>query len=180
MIRGYRTPFPDVNEISTSRDNLSPTDQRTPPRTIRSPSPWPACRGRSPDPAGRSISHGNLSNYLDRSGATDEAARHLLAAIVYDLVTNRRQGLAIKLKNLANRIRRADGEYELPGVAASSPWGDRGGKTHTPSAQPIGVLLGRPEFAALGEYLSSSGREVEEVQAGIDVLVGEVRRVVGG
>ncbi len=77
-----------------------------------------AVRNRLSDLEYRSISHGNLANYLDRLGAAEEAARHRLAAIVYDLVTGLGSASATDLRNLAIDMRRAaaSGEcYELPG-----------------------------------------------------------------
>jgi len=117
-----------------------------------------AVRDRLPDLADRSISHGNLSNYLDRSGETEEAARHLLAAIVYDLVMNHRQGLNVNLSNLGNRMRRAAPDpYELPRLAD---------------------LLSRPEFEALKRVLEASGFDAEGLQGTIDGIVEDVRQQV--
>jgi tetratricopeptide (TPR) repeat protein len=116
-----------------------------------------AVRNRLSDLADRSISHGNLANYLDRLGAAEEAARHQLAAIVYDLIMNRRQGLQIKLHNLAIYMRRAAGSgerYELPRLAE---------------------LLARSEFEPLRRTLTEWNVGLDELQAAIDEIVERVR-----
>lgn len=76
-------------------------------------------RNRLPALADRAVSHGNLSNYLGSLGDLEGKAQHSLAAIVYDVVTNRRQGLALRLRNLGVDMRRAaaaGSRYELPRV----------------------------------------------------------------
>ncbi len=70
---------------------------------------------RLPSPEDRAISHGNLSNYLHRVGKIEEGARHILACVVYLIVTGNR--LEFNLRNLANRMRQAkekDITYQLP------------------------------------------------------------------
>jgi tetratricopeptide (TPR) repeat protein len=117
-----------------------------------------AIRNRLPDLADRSISHGNLSNYLDRLGERPEAARHMLAAIVYDLVIDQCQLLRIYRNNLGILMRRAaakEKRYELPRLAD---------------------LLERPEFAALRQVLTNGGVDLEQLQEAIDTLVEQVRK----
>jgi len=112
---------------------------------------------RLSDLADRSRSHNNLANGLDRLGAAEEAARHQLAAIVYDLVTAHRQLLAGHLRNLAIFMRRAaasGGRYELPRLAE---------------------LLARPEFEPLQRTLAEWNVAVEELQGKVDQVVEEVR-----
>lgn len=115
---------------------------------------------RLPGLADRAMSHGNLSNYLDRVGDWDGTAQHSLAAVVYDLITNHRQGLALRLRNLAIDMRRAaagGGRYELPRLAE---------------------LLERPDFAALRQVLAERGVDLGELQASIDAHVEQVRSQV--
>jgi len=115
---------------------------------------------RLSDLADRAMSHGNLSNYLGHLGVWDGKAQHSLAAVVYDLITNHRQGLALRLRNLAIDMRRAaagGGRYELPRLAE---------------------LLERPDFAALRQVLAERGVDLGELQAGIDKLVEQVRSQV--
>ncbi|HEX3555412.1 MAG TPA: tetratricopeptide repeat protein [Thermoanaerobaculia bacterium] len=112
-----------------------------------------AARNRLSDLVGRSISHGNLANYLDRLGEAEEAARHRLVAIVYDLVMGHRQFLATDLRNLAILMRNATASgkrYELPRLAE---------------------LVARPEFEALRRTLAERNVGVEALQAEIDRLV---------
>jgi tetratricopeptide (TPR) repeat protein len=117
-----------------------------------------AVSDRLPDLANRSISHGNLSNCLDRSGETEEAARHLLAAIVYGLVMNHHQELSRHLHNLGINMRRAAPDpYELPRLAD---------------------LLSRPEFDALKRVLEASGVDAEGLQGTIDGIVEQERQSV--
>ena len=57
-----------------------------------------------PDPQDRATSHNNLAGYLDLSGmpsALDEAARHQLAALVYQLVSGLGQDLQTSRRNYA-------------------------------------------------------------------------------
>ncbi len=110
---------------------------------------------RLPDLADRSISHGNLSNYLDDAGETEESARHLLARFCYDLLTGHKQLLSTAVARLIDRLRRSGGDYELPRVAA---------------------LLERPDFAALRQALAGFGADSEALQAAVDGLVAEARR----
>jgi tetratricopeptide (TPR) repeat protein len=119
-----------------------------------------AVENRLPDLAGRSISHGNLSSYLDPLGEGPEAARHLLAAIVYDVVIDHRQFLKTDLNNLAIHMRRAAAggrRYELPRLAD---------------------LLARPELEALRQVLVDRGVDAGELQGSIDQLVDQVRSQV--
>ncbi|HEX9944388.1 MAG TPA: CHAT domain-containing protein [Thermoanaerobaculia bacterium] len=116
---------------------------------------------RLSDLTDRSISHGNLANYLDRLEAAEDAVRHRLAAIVYDLVMGHGQFLATDLRNLAISMRRAaasGGRYELPRLAE---------------------LLARPEFEPLQRTLTEWDVALDELQAQVDQCVEEVRRGVG-
>lgn len=115
---------------------------------------------RLSDLVNRSISHGNLANYLDHLGAAEEAARHLLARLAYDLVTGHGQLLATALLNLAGSMSSAEvsGErYKLPRLAE---------------------LLARPEFEPLQRTLTEWGVGLDELQAEIDEVVEGVRRGV--
>jgi tetratricopeptide (TPR) repeat protein len=115
---------------------------------------------RLSDLAGRSDSHFNLANYFDRLGTAGEAVRHRLAALAYDLIMGRRQGLAIVLHNLAILMRSAEAlgrQYNLPRLAE---------------------LLARPEFEPLQRTLTEWNVALDELQAEIDELVEEVRRGV--
>ncbi len=114
-----------------------------------------AVRDRLPDLADRSISHGNLSIYLERAGEAAESARHLLARLCYNLISGHQQHLSIALGSLHSRLRRSSGDYELPRVAA---------------------LLERPEFGALRQALADFGTDSEQLQTAVDGLVAEARR----
>lgn len=120
-----------------------------------------AAFNRLPDLLDRSISHGNLSNYLDQSEATREGARHLLAAIVYGVVMNNQEELSRHLKCLDIDVRRAadaGGRYELPRLAD---------------------VLGRPEFSALKDVVDRVDGGADALQAVVDQLVEGVRGEVG-
>jgi hypothetical protein len=109
----------------------------------------------------RSMSHGNLANYLDLSEAKEEAARHRLAAIAYDLVIDLGQDLSRELRNLAEAVHRAaaaGGLYELPRLAE---------------------LLAGPDFEPLQRTLAERNVALDALQAQIDQQVEEVRRAVG-
>lgn len=121
-----------------------------------------AVLSRLPALADRAASHANLSGYLGHLGEEGGMSQHSLAAIVYCVVTNHRQGLALALSNLAVSMRRgiADGSrYELPRLPD---------------------LLARPEFTALREALPAGGVDLVELQAGIDTLVEQVRSQAEG
>jgi tetratricopeptide (TPR) repeat protein len=115
-------------------------------------------RNRLPDPSDRAISHGNLANYLEKAGKLEDEARHLLASIIYRLLTQRHDLLSIDLRNLGIRIRRAaqtGGRYDLPRLAE---------------------MLALPAFDALKQFLAQRGVDVPELQAAIDQLVEQVRQ----
>jgi tetratricopeptide (TPR) repeat protein len=116
-----------------------------------------AVRNRLSDLEGRSSSHSNLSCYLDRLGAAEEAAWHRLAGISYLLILGHGQHLATALHNLAVVTRRAavsGRQYELPRLAD---------------------LLARPEFEPLQRTLTEWDVAPDELQAQIDELVEQVR-----
>jgi tetratricopeptide (TPR) repeat protein len=110
---------------------------------------------RSPDPEGRSISHGNLDLYLGTTGTTDDAREHALAALVYFLITGlnlrvRLMSLAIDIRNAARR-----GEhYDLPRLTD---------------------LLENPAFSALRSFIAERGVPVEALQAKVEQLVEQTR-----
>ncbi|HWM92600.1 MAG TPA: CHAT domain-containing protein [Thermoanaerobaculia bacterium] len=109
---------------------------------------------------GRSISHGNLANYLEHIGEVEEAARHLQARIVYDLVTGHRQLLATAMHRLMFFMSNAAAlgkRYELPRLAE---------------------LLTRPEFEPLQRTLTEWNVPLDALQTQIDQHVEAVRRRV--
>jgi tetratricopeptide (TPR) repeat protein len=117
-----------------------------------------AVRNRLPDPAGRAISHLNLSNYLDEMGQVEEYARHQLAAVVYRVVCGLHQLLGTSVRNLGMDIRRAaraGGRNELPRLAE---------------------VRADPEFAALRVFLEQGQVDVGQLQGEIDRLVEAVRK----
>jgi tetratricopeptide (TPR) repeat protein len=119
-----------------------------------------AVRNRLPDLEGRSSSHGNLAIYLEHLGVMEDAARHRLARIAYDLVMGHRHFLAITSRGLAEAIRHAaasGGRYELSRLAE---------------------LLARPDFEPLQQTLAERNVALDELQAQIDQYVEDVRRGV--
>ena len=119
-----------------------------------------AVRNRLSDLEDRSASHANLANYLERLGAVEEATRHRLAAIIYELVISHGQHLAIALHNLAISMRDAaasGGRYELPRLAE---------------------LLARPDFEPLQRTLTERNVALDALQTQVDQYVEEVRRRV--
>ena len=117
-----------------------------------------AASNRFPDLEGRSISYGNLANYLEQVGTQEEPARYRLAAITYCILTQHHESLFVELNNFAIAVRSAAtaGErYELPRLAA---------------------LLERPDFAALRQALADRGVDIGELQATIDQFVEHVRQ----
>jgi len=119
-----------------------------------------AAHNRFPDPEKRATSHNNLSNHLNRTDQPEESTRHLLAAIVYFIVTGHHEKLQILLRNLGNRVQRsaqAGERYELPRLEA---------------------LLARPEFDALRQFLEQWKVDVQELQAVIDKVVEQIRQQI--
>jgi tetratricopeptide (TPR) repeat protein len=114
-----------------------------------------------PDPSARAISHHNLANYLERSGAPStlaEAPRHRLADLVYLLVAGLRQHMQTSLHNYVIRFRRAH--------AAG-----------TPLAVPrVAELLADPAFRPLDDWLRRRQVDVDELQAAVDQVLEMARQ----
>jgi tetratricopeptide (TPR) repeat protein len=118
-----------------------------------------------PDPTDRVISHGNLSNYLERSGtpsALAEAPRHQLAALVYGLVAGLRQDLQTSLGNCAIEFRRA----HAAGTKLTVP--------------RLAQLLADPAFRPLAEWLRQRQVKVDELQAEVDQFLEQAWQVALG
>jgi len=110
-----------------------------------------------PDPSYRAVSHGNLSNYLETVGKIEDSAKHLLSAIIYELIIKRHDFLQNDLNNLRIRMNRASQSgtrYDLPRVSE---------------------LLARPEFEALGRFVEQFGVDAAELQGKVDEMVAGVR-----
>jgi len=110
-----------------------------------------------PDPSYRAVSHGNFSIYLNQVGKSEDSAKHLLSAIIYDLITQRHASLQNDLNNLKIRMNRAaqsGTRYDLPRVSE---------------------LLARPEFEALGRFVEQFGVDAAELQGKVDEMVAGVR-----
>jgi len=118
-----------------------------------------AIRETLPDPADRAISHHNLANYLQRSGAPSDLAespRHQLAALVYCLVAGLGQHLQTMLRNYAIRFRNAaDAEPATPGIAE---------------------LLADPAFDPLKQWLNQRSVNTADLQAAVDQLLEQARQ----
>ncbi|MGE0084246.1 MAG: hypothetical protein AB7S75_07460 [Desulfococcaceae bacterium] len=110
-----------------------------------------------PDPAERAISHGNLSNYLNKAGKIEDGAKHMLADIIYRFLSKRFDILPISLNNLKNLIQRAaqsGSRYDLPRIAA---------------------LLSLPEFEALHSFLQHRQVDMGQLQETVDQMVAQAR-----
>lgn len=115
---------------------------------------------RLPNPDDRGGLHGNLSNYLEKAGASANATRHELAAGAYFVVSGHGQHVGQWLHNLGVEMRlaaKAGARYELP---------------------RLGEVLADPEFAALRVFLEQGQVDAGELQGKIDRLVEEVRKQV--
>jgi tetratricopeptide (TPR) repeat protein len=120
-----------------------------------------ALREHLPDPGDRAISHGNLANYLERSGtpsALAESPRHQLAALVYRLVSGLGQDLKDSLHSYAILFRRAR--------AAGTP----------PAVPRLAELLADPAFRPLAEWLRQRQADLAEVQAAVDQFLEQARK----
>lgn len=114
-----------------------------------------------PDPADRATSHHNLANYLKHHGTPSDLAeslQHQLAALIYYLVAGLGQHLQTSLRNYAIGFRRAHAagtELAVPRVAQ---------------------LLADPAFAPLDQWLRQRQVDLNELQAGMDQLLAQVRQ----
>ena len=115
-----------------------------------------------PDPEDRAISHNNLANYLERSGnpsALAESSHHMLAALVYCLVSGLGQDLRRSLGNYAIDFCRAN--------AAGSPL----------VVPRLDGLLADPAFHPLKEWLRLRQADVDDVQAAVDGFLEQARQM---
>ena len=114
------------------------------------------------DPQERAVSHGNLANYLERSGmpsALAESPHHRLAALVYTIVARLWQDLQTSLHNYVIRFRRAQ-------------------TTGTPLTVPrVAELLADPAFRPLVDWLCQRRTGVGEVQAAVDQFLDQARQL---
>jgi len=115
-----------------------------------------------PDPRDRAVSHNILANYLRRSGtppALAESSHHMLAALVYSLVSGLGQDLQTSLHNYAIDFRRDN--------AAGSPL----------VVPRLDELLADPAFHPLNEWLRQRQAVVADVQAAVDGLLEQARQL---
>lgn len=120
-----------------------------------------AIREQLPDPDDRATSHHNLAIYLHKSGAPSaiaEAARHRLAALVYNFVAGLGQHLMTSIGNYVVAYRRAH--------AAGKPL----------VVPRVADLLADPAFRPLADWLRHRGADVAEVQAAMDRLLEQARK----
>jgi tetratricopeptide (TPR) repeat protein len=120
-----------------------------------------ALREQLPDPADRAISHSNLANYLERSGAPSaiaESSRHMLAALLYRLVAGLGQDLQTSLRNYVVRFRRAHAAGTVPAIPR------------------VSALLAIPAFAPLEQWLRQRNVDVTALQAAVDQFLAQARQ----
>lgn len=107
------------------------------------------------------VSHHNLAHYLHRAGLREEAARHLLAALLYPAVSGDQQSLELTLGLLAACLREGlqqDRPFALPAVAH---------------------LLAQSEFSPLAALAERVAVDRERLQGAIDGLVDRVAAQAG-
>jgi hypothetical protein len=120
-----------------------------------------ALREQLPDPRARALSHHNLANYLNRTGAPAglaESARHRLADLAYCLAAGLGQDLQTSLRNYAvdfRRARAADTALLVPRLAD---------------------LLADPAFEPLDSWLRQWQVDLAELQAEVDEALEAARR----
>jgi len=105
------------------------------------------------NPEDRAVSHEALSICLYKVGQIEEGARHILAGIVYHIVTGNQQRLEQVLRNLAIYLQEAKEKgtiYPLP---------------------RLNELLQQPEFSTLRRWLAEWGVEVGELQGRVDEVL---------
>ena len=121
-----------------------------------------ALREQLPDLQDRAGSHYNLAIYLDHSGtpsALTESSRHMLAALVYRLVSGLGQDLHASLHNYTIVFRRAN--------AAGSPL----------VVPRLDGLLANPAFHPLKEWLRLRQADMAQVQADVDKFLEKARQM---
>jgi tetratricopeptide (TPR) repeat protein len=112
-----------------------------------------AIREQLPNPADRAVSHHNLANYLELSGAPSalaESSFHQLAALIYTLVAGLGGRLMDSLGQYAIRFRRAR---------------DAGSVLAVPRVEE---LLADPAFAPLKHWLSKREVPLDQLQSAVD------------
>lgn len=113
------------------------------------------------DPHSRAWSHGNLANYLGKSGDTllvREAEKHQLAALVYSLATGLGQSLQTSFHNYTIVFRRALSS----GIAPSIP--------------TVASLVSDPAFASLAHWLAERGIPLDQLQDAVDNFLDQSRQ----
>lgn len=103
-------------------------------------------------PQDRATSHGNLANYLAKTGDYPGCAAHRLAEIIYCYATGHRQDLQTALSNHTIRTKlaaEAGADYRLP---------------------LLQDLVRQPEFAALAGFIQAKGLALADLQAVINEL----------
>lgn len=114
-----------------------------------------------PDPQERATSHNNLASYLDRCGepsAMAESSRHLLASLIYRLVSGLNQNLQTSLQCYTILFRRSH---------------DSGDPLQVPR---LAELLADPAFHSLNEWLSQQQINPGEVQEAVDQFLDQARQ----
>jgi hypothetical protein len=121
-----------------------------------------ARRERAVEPGDRAAAHASLADALERTAipsAIEEAHRHRLAALTYQLVASLGEPLHFSLAAYATRFRRAE---------------STGGGLTVPR---LTELLDDTNFAPLDEWLKDRGSDVAEVQTAIDFYLEQARRI---
>jgi tetratricopeptide (TPR) repeat protein len=124
-----------------------------------------ALREQLPDPGDRAISHHNLANVLERTGAPTalaESANHRMADLIYCAIAGLGESLRTSIKNYAGGFRRArDGAAVVP-------------------PPRLADLLAHPAFRPLAQWLDQRQVNREELQAEIDSLLAMAREAAEG
>ncbi|HYR06953.1 MAG TPA: AAA family ATPase [Longimicrobium sp.] len=113
------------------------------------------------DPRDRGISHHNLAIYLATTGtsvAAVETDLHLLAGLIYRLVSGLEQDLRLTLRVFGVRFRRAH---------------DNGISLNVPR---VAEFLANPAFEPLADWLRQRGVDIPKLQTEVDELLEEARQ----
>jgi hypothetical protein len=114
-----------------------------------------------PGAAGRAVSHHNLALFLDRLGGPEalaESPQHLMAALVYRFVAF----LGEQLQSSMHNYIRIFGYAKAAGERLSIP--------------RVADLVADPAFHVLALWLRQRQENLDELQVGIDELLGSLRQ----
>jgi tetratricopeptide (TPR) repeat protein len=112
------------------------------------------------NPVDRAKFHSNLSRMYHHINNPEENARHMLASIIYNTITSHLQDLALDLRNREIDIKHFN-RFQINCILPQ-----------------LNELIALREFYSLAQFLIQNHVNLEELQAGLDLLEKDVRKDV--